>query len=151
MPPKIGFIAKSREVIDFWLLRLPWPNIEPNLISYLALPASLAFILVWPVNKLAALIILMVVLILDWLDGLVAKKFGKASEKGWVIDVVTDRLSEGIIFAYFFHPWFYFFLLNILLTLFSYKFKKFSLILPLRHLFFLYLILFFSFYYFFTR
>jgi phosphatidylglycerophosphate synthase len=151
MPPKIGLIHKAREVCDLWLLRLPIPNINPSLISYLALPVSLAFILLWDKNELLALIMLVIVLILDWLDGLVAKKYKRASEKGWLIDVTTDRLSEGIIFIVFIYPWFYLFLFNIFLTYFSYKLKKFSLILPLRQLFFIYLVVYYSFYYFFTR
>ena len=151
MPPKIGIIHKSREVIDLWLLRLPWPKVNPNLISYLALPFSLIFILLWDKYELLSFFVLVVVLLLDWIDGLVAKKYHSTSEAGWVVDVTTDRLSEGIIFIHFFHPWFYLFLVNILLTAASYKFKKFSLILPLRHLLFLYLIAYYSFYYFFTR
>lgn len=151
MPPKIGFVQKAREVCDLWLLRLPMPNVNPSVISYLALPFSLAFILLWDKNELISLIFLIIVLIFDWLDGLVAKKYRRASEKGWLIDVATDRFSEGIIFAYFFHPWFYFFLANIILTLISYKVKRHIFILPLRHFFFLYLIAYYTFYYFFTR
>lgn len=151
MPPKLGFIEKSRAVIDFWMLRFPWPKISPNLISYLALPFSLVFIFLWRPFPLLALIILMIVLFLDWLDGLVAKKYHLASEKGWLVDVATDRFSEGIIFAYFFHPWFYFFVANVILTFISYKVKRHIFILPLRQAFFLYLIVYYSFYYYFSR
>ncbi|MFH1367400.1 MAG: CDP-alcohol phosphatidyltransferase family protein [Patescibacteria group bacterium] len=148
MPPKFELINKSRKVIDLWILRLPLPNINPSLISFLALPFSLAFILLWDKNKLISLILLMIILILDWLDGLVAKKYGRSSERGWLTDVSTDRFSEGIIFLIFITPWFYLFLLNIFLTYFSYKLKKFSLILPLRQLFFIYLVAYHTFYYF---
>ena len=148
MPPKLGIIRKSREVTDFWILRLPLPNINPDIISYLALPFSLAFVCCWDRYRLISFILFVLTLIIDWLDGLVAKKHNQVSEKGWVIDVVTDRLSEGIIFLRFFQPWFYFYVLNIFLTYLSYKFRKFSLILPLRQFFFLYLVIYYSAYYF---
>ncbi|MFA5070666.1 MAG: CDP-alcohol phosphatidyltransferase family protein [Patescibacteria group bacterium] len=151
MPPKIGIIQKARDVIDLWLLRLPWPKVNPNYISYLALPFSLIFILLWDRYKLLSFFVLVFVLILDWMDGLVAKKYQTASEEGWLVDVTTDRLSEGVIFIHFFHPWFYLFLVNLFLTAASFKFKKFSFILPLRHLLFLYLIAYYSFYYFISR
>ncbi|MFC1662597.1 CDP-alcohol phosphatidyltransferase family protein [Patescibacteria group bacterium] len=140
MPQKLSIIQKCREITDLWIRRLPLPNINPSIISFLAIPFSLAFIILWDDNQTAAFIFLALTLITDWLDGILAKKHHRESEKGWVIDTVTDRLSEGIIFLKFFNPWFYVFLANIVLSLISYKSKK-AILIPLRQVFFLYIIM----------
>jgi len=54
-----------------------------------------------------------------------------------MVDVVSDRLSEGIIFVPFFVPWFFLFSLNNILAIFSFTRKK-HIILPLRHIFIIY-------------
>ena len=151
MPSKIALVAKARELSDYWLMRLPWPNINPSLITGIAVPLSLVFVFLWDKYPFWAFLALSVSLVTDWLDGIIAKKYHRASEKGWLADVITDRICEGIIFAKFFTPWFYFFLFNILMTFLSYKLKKQMLILSLRHLFFLYLIAYHSFLYFYSR
>ena len=86
-------------------------------------------------------------LLSDWLDGIIARHHHRASEKGWFIDVITDRISEGIIFSIFFWPWFYLFILNILLNFISYFIKK-NLTMPLRFAFFIYIIILYTYNYF---
>lgn len=83
---------------------------------------------------------LILTLLLDWLDGLIAKKHNLVSEKGYIVDVAADRLSEAIIFIPFFYPWFYFFTLNMLLTIAGFI-KNRHIILPLRAIFAAYLLL----------
>jgi len=147
MAEKLKIIGKSREIIDFWILKLPWPNINPSCITILAIPLSIAFIFSWADNKILAIVILFLVIIFDWLDGVVARKYSRASYKGWLIDTITDRFSEGIIFIFFGGIWFYLFLVNILLNVISGFLKK-NLILPLRVAFYLYLIFIYTFSYF---
>jgi len=74
---------------------------------------------------------------LDWLDGLVARKYHLVSEEGYMVDVAADRLSEGILFVMFMMPWFYLFALNNIMTILSFKEKK-HIILPLRQAFLIY-------------
>ncbi|MFH0952145.1 MAG: CDP-alcohol phosphatidyltransferase family protein [Patescibacteria group bacterium] len=148
MSEKLNVINKIRELSDWWLYRLPWPNINPSIITFLAIPFSIAFILLWDDHRTLSFIFLILTLTADWLDGVIAKKHKRDSRKGWYIDVITDRISEGIIFLKFFHPWFYFFLLNVILTAISAKIKKNFLIVGLRQLLFLYLISLYTFLYF---
>ncbi len=147
MPQKIGIVKKFRDVSDLWVLRLPMPNINPSIITLLAIPFSIAFIFLWEDQKAWAIILLFCCLLSDWLDGIIARHHHRASEKGWFIDVITDRISEGIIFSIFFWPWFYLFILNILLNFISYFIKK-NLTMPLRFAFFIYIIILYTYNYF---
>ncbi|MDZ7798549.1 MAG: CDP-alcohol phosphatidyltransferase family protein [Patescibacteria group bacterium] len=147
MAEKLKMVRKLREIIDFWILKLPWPNINPSYITILAIPLSIAFIFSWADHKILAIVILFFVIIFDWLDGVVARKYNRASYKGWLIDTITDRFSEGIIFIFFGGAWFYLFLVNVILNIVSGFFKK-NLILPLRLIFYLYLIFVYTYSYF---
>jgi phosphatidylglycerophosphate synthase len=95
---------------------------------------SILFLLTAKSYPLIAMAFLILTLILDWLDGVIARKFGTASYEGYLTDVASDRFSEGIIFLGFFFPWFYLFCLNCALSLVSVKMRR-HLILPLRHAF----------------
>ena len=133
---KFGFVKKIRKTLDRIGLFLPLPNVEPSILSGLSVILSLGFLLVFRAFPPFSLLFLLSVLILDWLDGLVARKFGRASEEGYFVDLTSDRLSEGIIFAMF-PPWFCLFTINCILSIVSVV-KKRHVILPLRHLFLLY-------------
>jgi len=147
MLQKLSLVKKIREVTDLWFFRIPFPNINPSIITLLAIPFSIAFIFLWEDHKVAAIVVFFLILLSDWLDGIIARQHKRASKKGWFIDTITDRVSEGIIFLVFFWPWFYLFLLNIILNIFSYFVKR-NLILPIRSVFFLYIIILYSYYYF---
>lgn len=123
-----------RNATDAILMALPLPNINPNTISGLSIITSMLFLLLVRRYPFAALVFLIMTLIFDWADGVIAKKFGTASEEGYLADVASDRFSEGIIFLVFFFPWFYFFSLNCLLAIISVR-KNRHIILPLRHAF----------------
>ncbi len=135
---KLGFVKRVRDITDELLLQLPLPKTNPNRISGLSLVTSVLFILTLDQPALS-LSFLFLTLLLDWLDGLVAKKHGLCCEEGYMVDVTSDRLSEGIMFSAFFFPWFPLFALNTLLTLLSFK-KNTHIAIPLRHIFFLYLL-----------
>ena len=84
---------------------------------------------------------LLVHLFLDGLDGAVARRYhrrtsGRERAHGQLVDVLSDRASEGILFVIppFFWPWFPLFLVNILLGFLTLKYQR-ALIFPLRHLF----------------
>jgi phosphatidylglycerophosphate synthase len=140
---KLKYVRKTREAIDSFLC-LPLPNINPNIISGLSVLTSLFFILALKYSSALAFIFIIITILLDWFDGLIAKKYKKCSEEGYIVDVTSDRLSEGIIFAPFFIPWFYLFVLNNILTIFSFT-KNRHIILPIRHVFLIYFLLYFVF------
>ncbi|MFS8158608.1 MAG: CDP-alcohol phosphatidyltransferase family protein [Candidatus Roizmanbacteria bacterium] len=80
--------------------------------------------------------IIAVILLFDWMDGAVARKYNKTSRAGWLIDVAVDRMSEGIIFAsLLFTPlgsiFFISYICNIFLSFYSVKAGRHHL-LPLR-------------------
>jgi len=134
---KLKWVRRIREATDRAFLKLPLPNIKPNIISGLSILTSMLFILVLKYSLILAFILIIATLLLDWLDGLVAKKRNSCSEEGYMVDVVSDRLSEGIMLIPFFVPWFYLFALNSILTLLSFA-KSRHIIIPLRHLFLVY-------------
>ena len=78
-----------------------------NLVTYSR--AIFAFIVIFLIYskslyyKLAALILIIVIFWMDWLDGYLARKYGLASSFGGVVDVAGDRIVENslwISFAY---------------------------------------------------
>jgi len=141
LPSRLKLVSLFRQKIDTPILKLPWPYFHPNLISFFSIIFSILFVvtLKW-LNPYISLACLILNFMLDWADGLVAKKYNLCSKKGWVIDVVADRISEGIIFFNFFNPWFYLFILNSVLTVISYFIKK-QIILPLRLAFIIYFVI----------
>jgi phosphatidylglycerophosphate synthase len=138
-------IASSRfykGILNKALSWVPLPKISPNLVSVLSV-VSVVIGLIF-LNKSAALFFACVVLsmIFDGLDGMIARKHNLTSEGGYIVDVLFDRLSEGIIFVGFMPWWFALFGLNVFLTIFSYK-KGVHMILPLKFLFIIYYAIFF--------
>lgn len=127
-------MKKIRDKTDKLGAALPLPDVNPNAVSGLSIITSMLFVLFIRLYPFIATVFLLATLILDWLDGLIARKFGKTSEEGYLADVASDRFSEGIIFAVFFFPWFYLFLANCILSMVSVKRKR-HLVFPLRHAF----------------
>lgn len=122
---------------------VPLPKINPDVVSALSLVISV-FIL-FTANIYHQVLILSLVWLLDILDGAIAikhhvRKTEEDKLKGWMVDVTADRLSEGIISLAYFIPMFPLFILNTILTLWSFK-KKIHIILPLRQGLFVYLLI----------
>jgi len=131
---KLRLVRKARAMVDHVLLRPPLPRVNPDVLSGLSIITSLVFTLALRYSSVAALVLIIVTLLLDWFDGLIAQKHNLFSEEGYIVDLASDRLSEGIMFIPFFFPWFYLFLVNAILTVFSFTKKK-HVILPLRQAF----------------
>ncbi len=140
-PVRLKFVKMAKKFLDSIFMGLPLPKISPNVVSGMSIITSIIFIFVldYPVP---AFIVLLITFLLDGLDGLIARKYKMASEKGYMVDVFSDRLSEGIVFTPFFVPWFYLFALNSILTVFGYARGKHRLI-PLRPFFALYFFFFY--------
>jgi len=120
-------------------MSIPLPRVNPNSVSGLSIVTSMLFLLSYPFSAEIAIAWLIVTLLLDWFDGAIAKKHGMVSEEGYIVDVASDRFSEGLIFSMVFFPWFYLFVLNSVLSVLSVKTGR-HIIIPLRHIFLLYLI-----------
>lgn len=144
-PQRFHFVAKYREYIDRYPLRLPLLKINPNLISFISVIFSLLFLIIWQSNLPQKIPISFTCLIfgamLDWLDGLTARKYHLASEKGWIVDTTCDRLSEFfILLSFSFFPWFYLLLWNVLFSWISWFVKK-QITFPLRLIFLVYFLI----------
>ena len=135
---KLGVVNKLRDGLDRIGLALPLPDVHPNVISGISIVTSFAFLASFGFSVILSLLFLVLTLLLDWFVGLVAKKFFRTSEEGYLTDLTSDRLSEGIMFVIFF-PWFCLFVVNCVLSLMSVAKRK-HVILPLRHLFVIYLL-----------
>ncbi len=140
VPNRLEFVEKIRTVIEKNLLVLPLPKIHPSRVSGFSILTSLISILILNYSLVLFFVFVLITVLLDWLDGLIAKKYDLCSEKGYIADTASDRISEGIILLPFFMPWFYLFVLNNFLTVISFKRKK-HIILPLRHIFLIFLAL----------
>jgi phosphatidylglycerophosphate synthase len=128
---KSEYVKKLRAITDSIPLQLPLPRVNPSLVSALSIVTSLAFILVLKYSPVVAWSLVVITLLLDWLDGLIAKKYELCSREGYLVDLIADRISEAILFIPYLVPWFCLFILNSILTLFGIAKRK-QIILPLR-------------------
>lgn len=129
---KYGWVNLARSFFDHQLSQLPLPRVHPNVVSALSVLVSIAILFINDLWGRAALLV--VVLLLDWLDGVIARKYNfpqSQTIRGWLADVIADRASE-IIFALI-YPLILVPLtaLNIFLSIYSFRVKR-HCILPLR-------------------
>lgn len=134
IPKRTGLANIYRSVLDKWEKYLIFPLKNPSYYQVIGLVLSVAYL--FTSTLVIQSVIVGVVLILDWMDGAVARKYNLVGREGWMIDVFVDRLSEGFIFvALLFTPigivFFTLYILNILLSMYSVRSGK-HLILPLR-------------------
>jgi len=81
----------------------------------------------------ASIIAIFLILLLDALDGIVARaKSQTSSEDGWMVDISVDRISEAVISLALSRVFILLTILNMGLALLSYQHKKHAII-PLRH------------------
>lgn len=52
-------------------------------------------------SRIAGLILLIVVALMDWADGFVAKKLNICSKVGGLLDTLGDRITENLLFVFF--------------------------------------------------
>lgn len=113
------------------------PRVNPLYYHALGLGPSVLYLYTQTPAQQVCLIA--VILIADWLDGATARQMGQCSRDGYLIDVVTDRASEALIFAaasgtlvgqVFFLLW----ILNVALAFYSVRSNRHRS-LPLRFVF----------------
>lgn len=109
-------------------------RVNANMISGLGLACSpIAYLLIAQTAILASIITLWIIMLLDALDGIVARaRGGASSEDGWMVDVSVDRVSEAVISLALSRIFILFTIINMGLALLSCHFKKHAII-PLRH------------------
>lgn len=137
----MSFLAVEgvRRFVDDQVRRFDIPKLDPNKVSGGSLVLSLFVPLGFLFYDFLGIFILFLVLCFDYLDGFIAREYGLDSEEGYMVDVVVDRVSEGVIFMVSVFPWFILFSVNNLLALRSFR-KDEHFILPLRHVYLVYML-----------
>jgi phosphatidylglycerophosphate synthase len=134
VPIRRSVARPYRSVLGVLEKRVPLPDISPSYYHAFGITASILFI--YAQAPWLKILILGLVLAADWLDGATARRYHKCCRAGYMTDVVTDRLSEGFIFAsiagttlgqIFFLLW----LANLILAYYSLRSNKHTA-LPLR-------------------
>jgi len=117
--------------------------LSPNLISWLSVLTSIIVYFSFSIGlNLPGIVLLFSILVLDSLDGLVARSKHMDSEHGQLVDVACDRMSELIIFSSEpvifsrFNLWIFLVVVNVYLAILHLKNSR-VFILPLRHIFLL--------------
>lgn len=146
-PHRLRIAILTKELLRKFisLIAKPLARLHQNRISGIELLLSL-MIPVFLSQKIyeVAIITLFIILLLDVVDGEVARIRREASQEGWITDVATDRLSEVIIAVALPLPFILLTVLNTMLSISSRITGK-HVIIPLRHveIFYLVLLLFF--------
>jgi len=108
-------------------------QVDANMISGLGLAFTpIAYLLLSERAIAASIIAIFLVLLLDTLDGIVARAKGQTSSKdGWMVDISVDRISEAIISLALSRVFILLTIINMGLALLSCHHKK-HVIIPLR-------------------
>ena len=108
-------------------------QVDANMISGLSLVFSpIAYLLLSERAIVASIIAIFLILLLDALDGIVARAKGQTySEDGWMVDVSVDRISEAVICLALSRVFILLTILNMGLALLSCRYEKHAII-PLR-------------------
>ncbi len=134
IPERTQLAKMYRKVLDKYEGSLMLPFKNPSHYQVIGLVLSIVFL--FSSNPLIKALLIIIVLVLDWLDGAAARKFGLTGKAGWMTDVAIDRMSEGLLLmSEIFNPlgriFLSLFILNILLSFYSIRSgKHYSL--PLR-------------------
>ena len=122
-------MVKKPVLTKFPVLR----QLDPNMISGLSLVFSpLAYLFLAEKAVVPAIVTIFFVLLLDGLDGIVARaKEQTGIRDGWMVDVAVDRMSEAIICLGLSRVFILLTVFNMGLALLSCRYKKHAII-PLR-------------------
>jgi len=123
-----------RMILKPVLTRFPMlKQVNANMISGVSLVFSpIAYLLLSERAIIASIITIFLILLLDALDGIVARAKGQTSSKdGWMVDVSVDRISEAIISLALSRVFILLTIINMGLALLSCYYEKHAII-PLR-------------------
>ena len=124
---RLPVAAPYRKLLAYLERGLVLPKISPNYYDAAGILLSLLFFVIQPIWL--KVLVLALVLLSDWLDGATARQCGTCSEKGYITDLVTDRISEGLIFIAASHTYlgrifFYLWLVNLACACYSLRSNK---------------------------
>lgn len=143
IPHRLSIATPYRKLLSILERWLSLPKISPSYYDVVGILFSLLFFVVHT-NWLRILIISLI-LLTDWLDGATARQCGTCSIEGYIMDVIIDRASEGLIFVaasdttlgkFFFLLW----LVNLICAFYSLRSNR-HVSLPLRFLFMICLVI----------
>lgn len=140
IPSRVKINQRFRSFIDPIIGSLPLPRFNVDYITASSLLMSIIFVFLFDRYFSLAIVILFLMLFLDGLDGVLSRKFypkQSNSIEGWLKDHVADRLAHGIIAIKFFTPFFYLFIIDLILIFFSIKIKK-QYVIPYHFVFLIY-------------
>lgn len=138
IPVKYDWMVTFRKWLDRFTIYIPLPNINPDIVSVLSI-FTMATAFMYPINDWWIFLFVFISMILDWFDGVIARKFNRVSRRGYWVDMICDRIGEIILAIYSPLLWLPLFLLNLLLTFINIK-TKVHFVLPIRVTFLIFLI-----------
>jgi phosphatidylglycerophosphate synthase len=97
IPSRRSLASATRTVLTYLERRMFLPDINPS--YYDALGIILSVLYLYAQSPGLKVVIIILVLLADWFDGATARQYKKESKAGYIVDVLTDRVSEALIFS----------------------------------------------------
>ena len=97
IPRRRAIALPYHSLLSFFEKRVYLPDITPVCYHVFGLIASVLFFRLRVTR--AKILALALILLADWADGATARRYNRSSRSGYMLDVATDRASEGLIFA----------------------------------------------------
>jgi phosphatidylglycerophosphate synthase len=143
VPIRSPLAMPYRKVLAFLEKWIVLPHIRPAYYDITAILLSVLFFVI--TSAWLKILILFLIILTDWLDGATARRYYLLRKEGYLMDVLTDRASEGLVFVsaigtlpgkVFFLLW----MINVALGFYSLLTKKHTS-LPLRCVYLIVLII----------
>lgn len=97
IPRRPGVATPYRRLLSALERHVVLPDINPSYYHLLALGLSVLYLYAQtPAQKIW---LIATILIADWLDGATVRRHKRGSRGGYLLDLLTDRISEALIFA----------------------------------------------------
>lgn len=97
IPHRRAVALPYRSVLTYLENHIYLPDINPSYYHVFALCVSV--LVLYLHTTWLKVLVLALILVADWADGATARRYNKCRRAGYMIDVITDRASEGLIFA----------------------------------------------------
>lgn len=133
MVEKLPGIKQFREFFDKIFQKIPWPNINPSILTVGSLIPAILVALSYP-DPFWVWLWSVLLLFMDLADGAIAKKYKKESRFGYLMDLWFDRITETIVlipFLLHLNIWLSLLILNWIFSVISVKSNR-HISIPLR-------------------
>jgi phosphatidylglycerophosphate synthase len=97
IPHRRAVARPYRAVLSYLENHIYLPDISPSYYHVFALAGSV--LMLYLHATWVEVLVLALILVSDWADGATARRYNKCRRAGYMTDVITDRASEGLIFA----------------------------------------------------